>query len=83
MLVTTDEHVDYEEFAKVLAEKLINIKETKWVVKTWTRPLEFKNDYRELEFDTYAEADKFANNFKALDKKYFAVVTTVRRGELK
>lgn len=83
MLVTNDEHVDYEKFAKLLAEQLINIKETKYVVKTWVNPVEFKKDYRELEFDTYEEAETFADNFEALDKNYLAVVKTVRRGELK
>ena len=88
MLVTNDEHVDNEEFAKILAEKLINSKETKYVVETWINPDKFETplkslDYKKLEFDTYEEAETFADNFEALDKNYMAVVKTVRRGELK
>lgn len=88
MLVTNDEYVEYEEFAKVLAEHLINIKETKYVVETWINPDKFETplkplEYRKLEFDTYEEAETFADNFEALDKNYIAVVKTVRRGELK
>ncbi len=88
MLVTNEEHVDYEEFAKVLGEKMINIKETKYVVETWINPDKFETplkslDYNKLEFDTYEAAEIFADNFEALDKNYMAVVKTVRRGELK
>ena len=89
MLVTNGEvSVDYEEFAKVLAEKLMNIKETKWVVETWINPDKFETplkplEYKQIEFDTYEEAETFADNFEALDKNYMAVVKTVRRGELK
>ena len=87
-MLITDEHVECEEFAKILAEKLINMKETTYVVETWINPDKFETplkplDYKKLEFDTYEEAETFADNFEALDKNYMAVVKTVRRGELK
>lgn len=87
MLVTNDEHVDYKELAKVLAEKLMEIKETKYVVETWINPDKFEKrleplKYKQIEFDSYEEAETFADNFEALDKNYMAIIKTVRRGEL-
>ena len=84
MLIINDENVDYEGSAKILAEKMMNIRETKYVVKTWINPNKFEKKleplkYKQIEFDTYEEAEKFADNFEALDNNYMAVVKTVRR----
>lgn len=70
------------------AEKLMEIKETRYVVETWINPDKFEKrleplKYKQIEFDTYEEAETFADNFEALDKNYMAIIKTVRKGELK
>lgn len=84
-MLVTDDNVDPKYLADVLVGRLKNVT-AHYVVHTrinvGTNVFAIPLNHRTIKFDTYEKAIDFATNFEALDPRYSAKVTTIRRGEL-